>query len=189
MVHKIFFPKLSSEDNLMRDEATFEAIGKGTWKPFVGNQSWMGGYCRYGAAKLCAMMMMHELQHRLNQDAALSRICVLAVDPGYMSTGLQRSLPWLARYIIFQVFFPVVAWLMPNGSIRYPEMSASYVLRAAVERGPGLGELPKGLFFEGGKSAETSSESRDPRKRDLVWKESVKLAHLEDGETVLEGWR
>lgn len=135
------------------------------------------------------MMMMHEIQHRLDQQTELNRICVLTVDPGYMSTGLQRTVPWLARLIIFDILFTIIVWLFPNGPIRRPKTSASHILRAAFDSDPGLGELPKALFFEGAKKAATSSESRDLRKRKLVWRESVKLTHVKDGETALADWR
>lgn len=180
-------PNPFPEGILIRDQAGIEAIAKGEWSPASEDPSWRSGYRRYGAAKLCAMMMMHELQDRMSRDASLGRICILAVDPGYMSTGLQRYAPWVVRVLI-SIFFPIGAWMIPGGPIRYPETSARHVLRAAFESDEGLGKLPKGLYFDGEKPERTSDESRDAQKRDMVWKTSIRLTNLSGEETVLGEW-
>ncbi|KAI1747596.1 putative short-chain dehydrogenase [Xylaria castorea] len=185
----IRFQNPFADDTLIRDQHTFEAIARGAWNPISEDPSWRSGYRRYGAAKLCAMMMMLNLQRRMSQDVALSQVCILAVDPGYMSTGLQRHAHWFVRVVIFQILFPISAWLVPGGPIRSPNTSASHVLRAAFDSGPGIGELPKGLYFDGIEPAETSMESRDTSKQDWVWKGSVNLTNLRQGDTVLGNWR
>ncbi|KAG6354851.1 hypothetical protein INS49_003932 [Diaporthe citri] len=156
---------------LIRDQADIEAIARGNWSLASDGPAWRSGYRRYGAAKLCAMMMVHELQDRMSRDASLGNICVLAVDPGYMSTGLQRYAPWLVRVLI-SILFPLGAWLIPGGPIRIPDTSARHVLRAAFESDGGMVEFPKGLYFDGDKLESTSDESRDAHKRDMVWKAS-----------------
>lgn len=186
-LNKMIRPNPFPEGILIRDRAAIEAIAKGNWSSTSEYPAWLSGYRRYGAAKLCAMMMVHELQHRMSRDAALGRVCILAVDPGYMSTGLQRYAPWLVRVLI-SILFPIGAWLIPGGPIRYPDTSARHVLRAAFESGSGLGELPKGMYFDGEKPENTSDESRDAHKRDIVWKASLRLTNLSGGETVLSEW-
>ncbi|KAI0386308.1 putative short-chain dehydrogenase [Hypomontagnella monticulosa] len=170
---------------VVHDEASFEGIAKGTWSSAQEDPSWRSGYRRYGAAKLFSIMMIHELQRRLDRDPVLKNVSVLGVDPGTMTTGLQRHASWFIRVLIFQIIYPIIAWLMPNGLVRTTKKSASQVLDAAFESST---EFPKGLYYFDNKLFDTSAESRDIQKRDLVWKESIKYAHLEQGETILSHW-
>lgn len=174
---------------LVSDSPSFEAIAKGTWSPATEDASFRGGFRRYGAAKLFLIMMQHELQARLNVDAALSKICVLGVDPGTMISGLQRLAPWVIRVLIFKVVYPIVLYLNPtNGPVRPLSRSAGDVLEAAFGVGE-EGELPKDRYFDGRIPLETSEESRDTVKRELVWKETVSLVDLKEGKTVLANWQ
>ncbi|ROV92427.1 hypothetical protein VPNG_09606 [Cytospora leucostoma] len=174
---------------VIHDEADLEAIAKGTWSSAKEDPSWHSGARRYGAAKLFLVMLIHELQRRLDRDPALSNISVLGVDPGAMSTGMPRLASWFIRVLLFQIIFPIVAYLAPNGPIRTTQKSASHVLQAAFDSGPALGEFPKDRYLDGTEPRETSAESRDPQKRDLVWKTSVHLAQLKEGETALVNWQ
>ncbi|KAK7921457.1 hypothetical protein PG985_009479 [Apiospora marii] len=172
---------------VLQDQSTISAIARGTWCAAKEDPSFRPAFRRYGATKLFLVMMVHELQRRLDRDAALSNVCVLGVDPGRMSTGLARQAPWVIRVLVMQVLFPLLALLMPRGgNVRSPATSAAHVLEAAVGSGPGLGELPKARFFNGLEPWETSVEARDAVKRDWVWKESVRDARLVEGETALE---
>ncbi|KAI1475541.1 putative short-chain dehydrogenase [Daldinia eschscholtzii] len=173
----------------VNDQASFAAIAKGTWSSAQEDPSWKGGFRRYGASKLFLIMMIHELQRRMNSDPVLKNVCILGVDPGTMTTGLQRHASWFIRVLVFQIIYPIIAFLMPNGPVRTTQQSASRILHAGLESSPELGESPKGLYFINGALLETSAESRDARKRDLVWKESVKYTHLEEGETTLRDWQ
>ncbi|KAI2464612.1 putative short-chain dehydrogenase [Annulohypoxylon bovei var. microspora] len=173
----------------VHDEASFEAIAKGTWSSAQDDPSWISGYRRYGAAKLFSIMMIHELQRRIDRDPVLNKVCILGVDPGTMITGLQRHANWIIRVLMFKIIYPIMAFLMPNGLVRSTTKSASQVLEAAFESKPTHGEFPKGSYYFDTEPLETSAESKDPRKRDLVWKESVKYAHLEPGETILADWQ
>ncbi|KAF2503073.1 putative short-chain dehydrogenase [Lophium mytilinum] len=171
------------------DAASFEAIAKGTWSPATEDASFRGGFRRYGASKLFVIMMQHELQARLNADAALSSICILGVDPGPMITGHQRLAPWVIRVLIFKIIYPALLYMSPNnGRVRPLSRSAGDVLEAAFGVGSG-GELPKDKYFDGRAPLETSEESRDAAKRELVWKETARLAGLKEGETVLAHWQ
>ncbi|KAI9680400.1 MAG: hypothetical protein M1822_007158 [Bathelium mastoideum] len=170
------------------DAASFEAIAKGVWSPASEDASFRSGIRRYGAAKLFLIMMQHELQARLDTDRALSRICVLGVDPSLMISGFQRLAPWVIRVLIFGIVFSLVLRLMRNGPVRATSRCAGDVLEGAFGLGEG-GELPKGRCFDGSTPLETSQESRDVEKRQLVWKETVKLTGLKEGETVLGNWK
>ncbi|KAI1352976.1 putative short-chain dehydrogenase [Xylaria sp. FL0043] len=170
------------------DAASFEVIAKGTWSPATEDSTFRGGFRRYGAAKLFLIMMQHELQARLNTDPALNEICVLGVDPGTMISGMQRLAPWFIRVFLFKIVYPLILYLNPDGPIRPTSRSAGDVLGAAFGVGE-EGRLPKDVYFDGRELLETSEESRDPTKRELVWKETVKLAGLKERDTILANWQ
>ncbi|KAI2779001.1 putative short-chain dehydrogenase [Daldinia loculata] len=173
----------------LSDAASFEAIAKGSWSPATEDASFRGGFRRYGAAKLFLIMMQHELQARLDADPALNKICVLGVDPGTMISGLQRLANWVIRVLIFQIIYPLILYWNPNGPVRPPSRSAGDVLEAAFGVVGEGGNPPKDGYFDGRVPLETSGESRDVVKRELVWKETVRMVGLEEGETVLVNWR
>ncbi|KAI1401053.1 putative short-chain dehydrogenase [Hypoxylon fuscum] len=170
------------------DAAGFEAIAKGTWSPASEDPSFRGGFRRYGASKLFLIMMQHELQARLDADPALNKVCVLGVDPGTMISGLQRLASWVIRVLIFQIIYPFILYMNPNGPVRPTSRSARDVLEAAFGVGEG-GNPPKDKYFNGRTPLETSEESRDAAKRNLVWKETVRMTGLKEGETALTNWR
>ncbi|CAN8101873.1 unnamed protein product [Discula destructiva] len=174
-----------------------EPIAKGTWSANKDDTTnWAAGYRRYGASKLCGVMMIHELQRRLDQDSLLKNISVLAVDPGAMSTGIaRRSDSWFMRVVMFRLLLPALAaiWTLlfgPNGAIRTLQQSAHDVVKAAVDCGPPpLSEHPKSMFLNGSELGNCNPEAKDPKKWDIVWKGSVRYARLGEGETILENWR
>lgn len=133
-------------------------------------------------------MMQHELQARLDADPALNKVCVLGVDPGTMISGLQRLASWVIRVLIFQIIYPFILYMNPNGPVRPTSRSARDVLEAAFGVGEG-GNPPKDKYFNGRTPLETSEESRDAAKRNLVWKETVRMTGLKEGETALTNWR
>lgn len=177
------------DKTIVHDRSSIEAIARGKWPSGPEEPGFRGGFRRYSASKLFLVMMMHSLQGRLNQDPALNKICVLGVDPGTMSTGLQRHASFFIRVVLFGVILPLVAWWNPDGGVRTPERSAGDVVRAAFDNGPGLGEEPKDVYLDGTTPLETGVESRDAQKRDWVWKESVRLAGLKEGNTTLINWQ
>ncbi|ETS79511.1 hypothetical protein PFICI_09364 [Pestalotiopsis fici W106-1] len=172
----------------LSDADSFHAIAKGKWSTETEDASFRGGYRRYGASKYLQITMQHELQARLNADAALNKICVVGVDPGPMISGLQRLAPWFIRVLIFRIIYALILYLKPiNGMIRSTTRSASDVLEAVFVVDE-EGNPPKDKYWDGRTPSETSEESRDVSKRELVWKETVKLAGLKEGETVLANW-
>ncbi|KAI1850160.1 hypothetical protein JX266_004539 [Neoarthrinium moseri] len=176
---------------IIHHETSVKEIAQGNWSwgSAQEDQSFQGGTRRYGAAKLFLIMFQHELQRRLDRDPALTKICILGVDPGTMLTGLPRHAPWFIRVLIFQIIFPIIAALMPNGPVRSTQLSASHVLGAAFDSTPDLGEYPRDRYLNGAESLETSAESRDVQKAEVVWKESVRLSQLKKDETVLVDWQ
>ncbi|KAM0811673.1 putative short-chain dehydrogenase [Seiridium cardinale] len=171
------------------DAASFEAIAKGRWSPATEDAGFRGGFRRYGAAKLFLIMMQHELQTRLNADATLGKICLLGVDPGGMITSMTRYAPWVIRVLVAKIIYPALLYINPNnGVVRPTSRSAGDILEAAFRSGD-EGQLPKDKYYDGREPLETSEESRDEAKRKLVWEETVKLAGLKEGETVLSNWQ
>ncbi|KAI1464376.1 putative short-chain dehydrogenase [Daldinia caldariorum] len=170
------------------DAAGFEAIAKGTWSPASEDASWRGGFRRYSASKLFLVMMQHELQTRLDADPALNNVRVLGVDPGTMISGLQRLAPWVIRVLLFKIIYPFILYVNPNGPLRSTSRSAGDVLEAAFAVGEG-GNPPKDKYFDGRTPLETGEESRDAAKRDMVWKETVRMTGLRETETILANWK
>ncbi|RYP84557.1 hypothetical protein DL769_001145 [Monosporascus sp. CRB-8-3] len=171
---------------------TVESVAKGTWSPSPDDPSkdprGLSGIRRYGAAKLCSIMMILELQHRLNSDPKLSGISVLGLDPGMMPTKITTgTLSWPIRYLVFIVAH-ISSRISPNGMMRLPRKSAGDILAAALETDPPFGERLKGLYFNGSEPKEVSIEAKDAEKRAAVWKASVDYAELKEGETCLVHW-
>jgi hypothetical protein len=133
-------------------------------------------------------MMQHELQARLAADPLLNKIGIVGVDPGTMITGMVRRAPWFIRVLMFKFIYPLIQYLNPNGFVRPTSRSAGDVLEAAFKIGEDGGPL-KDRYFDGRTPLTTSEESRDPNKRKLVWNETVKLAGLREGDTVLGNWQ
>lgn len=134
--------------------------------------------------------MIHELQRRLDQDCTLANVCVLGIDPGTMITGLQRGAPFFIRVVLFKVIYPFILWCKPDGGpVRPLQKSAADVVEAAFGEVGKDGALPKALYFDGRVPHETSRESKDVVKRELVWMETVGYASLNEGDTILANWQ
>ncbi|GAW21416.1 hypothetical protein ANO14919_109350 [Xylariales sp. No.14919] len=171
----------------VRDPADFEAIAKGTFSSAKESPGFVGGFRRYGASKLFLITMMHELQARLSRsdDAGLRNIGVLGVDPGTMITGMQRLSPWIIRVFLFKIIYPTILYFFPNRTaVRSTSRSAADTLEAAF--GVKHGELPRDLYLDGTTPCETSVESQDVQKREMVWKETAVMVNMKEGETVLD---
>jgi hypothetical protein len=125
----------------------------------------------------------------------LKNISILGIDSGTVPTKLARRSPWFIRVLMFQIIFPLLAslqaWRNPDGNneVRTVDRAARDILAAAVDSSPVLGEQPKGLYLDGSERSEVSVEAQDPKKREMVWRDSVGYAGLEEGETILKHWR
>ncbi|KAH9902104.1 NAD(P)-binding protein [Xylariomycetidae sp. FL2044] len=165
-----------------------EPIIRGAWSSQKDDPSWCSGARRYAASKLCLVMMIGELQGRLDQDPSLGSIRVIGVDPGWMATGIARQHP---QYFFVKTFMPwvtaLLSWLNPGGMFRTPGRSAGDVVGAMFGKTPGT-ELG-GSYFKGSMPAEVSAEAKDKKKRMMVWKDSVAYAGLGEGDTMLINWR
>ncbi|PVH83908.1 NAD(P)-binding protein [Cadophora sp. DSE1049] len=164
-----------------------EALSKGIE---YKDNAWAAGMRRYGASKLLGVM--YELQRRLDTDPALSNISVLSMDPGAMGgTGIAKRASLLIRFMT-QVMIPLLqnisVWFSPNGSMRPTWKSAQDLMLASFDE-KYLGVRPKAVYLNGSVKAVSSVESREETKQKKLWEESLKLAMIRDGETVLKNWK
>ncbi|KAI1204771.1 NAD(P)-binding protein [Annulohypoxylon truncatum] len=169
-----------------------DQIAFGTWSTRADDPSTRNGMRRYGAAKFCLVTMISELQRRLNSDPLLHRITTVGVDPGSMASpeGIARRTNWFGRSIVHGIIMPIMGyvmmWLYPesNGKMRTTERSARDVMRAAMDV-----SVAKAAYFDGTAPAERASEAQDVRKREIIWRDSVRYTQLREGETVLKDWK
>ncbi|KAK8043457.1 Short-chain dehydrogenase TIC 32- chloroplastic [Apiospora rasikravindrae] len=164
---------------------SIEPVAKGTWSTSEDDPSWCAGFRRYGASKMCEIMMIPELQRRLDADPTLNRISVLGVDPGSMPSNLTRRGPWAIRVLLGKIIMPLFASLVvrlsPNGPLRTTHKSARDILNAGFEPSP-----VKGLYYDGSARSEMCAEAREPAKQSLLWRESVEYTQLRSNETALK---
>jgi NAD(P)-dependent dehydrogenase (short-subunit alcohol dehydrogenase family) len=170
------------------DGDNIDTVAKGTWCTNKDAEPQVAGGRRYGAAKICAVMMVAELQRRLDTDSALKNISVVGIDPGSMSTDIVRHGDWFTRTIFFPFIIAFVAQLMtllqPNPMFRTTAKSANDLIAAAFEVGPRL----RGKYLDGTELVDTSREAADVKKRELVWRDSVRYTQLTDRDTMLARW-
>lgn len=135
------------------------------------------------------------MQERFDRDPVLSNLSILGVDPGGMATNLlRRGNFWFAHPIAAKVITTPLSyvWSMfeSNSLMRPVSKSAKDVLRAALDDAPApLSEHPKGLYFNGDAPMLQGAEARDPAKTSALWRDSVILTDIKEGDTVLEAWR
>lgn len=104
-----------------------------------------------------------------------------------MSAGLQRHVSWFIRVLMFKIVLLLMLLLMSNPPFVQPR-SQYHILQAASDSNEVLGEYPRDLYLSGDEPWETSEESRDAQKRELVWKKNVRYTQLKEGETILAAW-
>nr|BBJ34518.1 putative short-chain dehydrogenase/reductase [Alternaria solani] len=167
-----------------------DPLAFGTYSSNKDDPTYHSGFRRYGASKMCLAMMVGELQQRLVEDPALSRITTIGVDPGTMSTGIARNSTWFVRVVIHGVIIATLArliaiiWPSSNGALRTPQNSARDVVDAALA----VKWQEGGLYVDGSELSDMSKEAKDLDKRALVWQDSARYTDLKDGETLLANW-
>lgn len=111
-----------------------------------------------------------------------------------VSTGISRRHGvWLFR-VCWDYLLPVIAAVMvywrPNGSIRSVKKSAGDIVAAALADGPEpLSAKPKDLYLDGSQVGARNPEAKDAAKSAMLWRDTLRYARLEEGETCLENWR
>ncbi|KAI0843806.1 putative short-chain dehydrogenase [Daldinia vernicosa] len=168
---------------------TIDTIANSTWSSNNDEDLHRrAGTRRYGVAKMCNVMMVGELQRRLDADPALKNLSIVGIDPGAMGTGLLRRGNWFTRVLLWPVILPLLAplltWLEPNGHVRTINKSSKDVIRAAFEINPEL----RGKYLNGSEVQEVVPEAADVKKRAMVWRDSVKYSQLTKQDTALIDW-
>lgn len=186
-------------------DAPFEDLIRGAWSPaskHPGENN--AGMRRYGASKLCEVMMMQELSLRIPQTPELANIMVLGVDPGGMASDLTRRSGWFFTIVkILMPIFKPLLYLMPaNGTFRTLDKSASDVLQAGFadekellslgdekligpRKGKGRNAGLQGLYLDGSYVKSTGEEPMEREKTERLWRAGVKLAGVKEGDSVL----
>ncbi|UKZ79586.1 hypothetical protein TrVFT333_007344 [Trichoderma virens FT-333] len=164
-----------------------DALAKGEWSRPEEDPTTNSGFRRYGASKLCAIMLCkphckgpqteQHLPHRLGPWRHAHRYCS------------QRG--FLLSFVVMKLVLPTVAnvsvWMSPNGMLRTARKSAADVIRACFELEAHRGEA---LHLDGSATGlEIAKEAKDEAKRKEVWEYGLKAAHIEEGDTVLVDWK
>ncbi|KAJ5581654.1 hypothetical protein N7535_000274 [Penicillium sp. DV-2018c] len=138
------------------------------------------GWQRYGNSKLANVMFMHSLNERLQQNPQLSKITVMAMDPG----GLVDSRAHEVQRPTTRVMFKVLSLLLPvfklfTYTLRSNADSARDVLALALA--PEFASV-RG-HFNGREPQAPARACEDAAKREVIWKACWGWAGIEEGET------
>ncbi|KAH3913426.1 hypothetical protein HBI56_083670 [Parastagonospora nodorum] len=127
----------------------------------------------YGASKLFRVLLIPELQCRLNSVPNLNKVSILDVDTGVMPITITvGTLNWLVRFV-FYIVARVASVVSPNGLLRSTQKSAGDILVAALDTTSPTGQRPKSLYLNGSALREMSSGAMDAKKRASVWRASL----------------
>lgn len=106
-------------------------------------------------------------------------------------TGLTKTSPLFIRFltlILLPLMQGISVWLSPNGFMRPPWKSAADLMLASFDE-KYLGQHPKAVYLDGSEKATPAAEARDEKKQKQLWEESIKIARVRDGDTVLKNWQ
>ncbi|POS73601.1 hypothetical protein DHEL01_v208006 [Diaporthe helianthi] len=128
-----------------------------------------------------------ELQRRLSVDPELSKISVLAMEPGAMATNIAAGSkpPSKAVAKVVITLSKLSSAVAPNSPLRTPLKSGEHLLRATFDTKE-LGEHPKATYLDGGKKRKPGDEVQDEEKQKRLWGDTLRLVKLEPGETALQ---
>ncbi|CAG9953745.1 unnamed protein product [Clonostachys rosea f. rosea IK726] len=170
-----------------------DPLARGTWSTNEDDSSFRSGYRRYGAAKLCQVMMIPELQRRIDLDKALHNISVVGVDPGATPSGITRRGGWIVHVFIGHFVMAILAFVLSlfssNAGVRTNTKSGKDMLAVMLECNPTLGDRPKGLYLDGNEMVPMSEEARDERKTRTLWKDTLRYTGLRSNDTALMHWQ
>lgn len=138
------------------------------------------------------MPFRYELQRRLDADPSLHNISVLGHDPGWVGgTGMVRNVPWKVKItlgIIIWALGYIVAPFSSNPLIRTASANGNFLLMACFDTAV-FGDRPKAKYLNGAVVGTTPPLANDEVKQKELWKGSLDLAGVKDGDTVLKNWR
>ncbi|KAL2836326.1 hypothetical protein BJY01DRAFT_252055 [Aspergillus pseudoustus] len=141
-------------------------LAKGTWSSARDDSSFKAGFRRYGAGKLCEIMMMRHAERtyaswiegfggRRDSRAAGSSSSITADESKW---GNSDNVKVCGR------------------------------CSSRIFDSKSLGEMPKALYLNGTDVTQPSPEARDMVKQGMLWRDSITYANLQQGETTLSDW-
>ncbi|UKZ66649.1 uncharacterized protein TrAtP1_007820 [Trichoderma atroviride] len=166
-----------------------EVLAKGQWSRPEDDPGINSGFRRYGASKLCAMMLCEELADRIAKDPKLNNISVVSLSPGTMPTSFGRRAGFLIGVVATRVIMPVLSEMSvrfsPNGMLRPSWKSAADVIRACFDIEAYKGEA---LHLDGTASLQIAKDAKDEAKRKELWEYGLGAAKMDEGDTALVEW-
>ncbi|KAM0446635.1 hypothetical protein ACHAO4_009307 [Trichoderma viride] len=166
-----------------------EVLAKGQWSRPEDDPGINSGFRRYGASKLCAMMLCEELANRIATDPILNNISVVSLSPGTMPTSFGRRAGFLIGVVATRVIMPVLSEISvrfsPNGILRPSWKSAADVVRACFEIEAHKGEA---LHLDGTAGLQIAKDAKDEAKRKELWEYGLGAARIKEADTALVNW-
>lgn len=89
---------------------------------------------------------------------------------------------------VMQYVAPLLCLLQENPLFRTPSKNGKDVLRACFDK-KDVGEYPKAVYIDGTVVIPTPKYANDETKQNDLWKGSLELAGIKEGDTVLKEWR
>ncbi|KAK1241474.1 hypothetical protein MKX08_001448 [Trichoderma sp. CBMAI-0020] len=166
-----------------------EALAKGQWSRPEDDAGIKSGFRRYGASKLCAVMLYEELANRIAKDPKLNNISIVSLDPATMLTSFGRRAGFLIGAVVTRVIMPVLSEISvqfsPNGMLRPSWKSAADVIRACFEIEARKGEA---LHLDGTAGLQVAKDAKDEAKRKELWEYGLGAAKMYEGDAALVNW-
>jgi len=144
------------------------------------------GFQRYSNSKLVITTWMHALNHYLEQDAKLSKITAVAINPGNLGdsrafrTNTPNSIINMQRFI-FRPFLPVLRRFVDSE------------FRTSAEAGVDIADLAVNRahpdergFFTLLEKAESAPQSLEQEVQHRIWIQSVAWANITKDDTALK---
>ncbi|KAJ8129601.1 hypothetical protein O1611_g4031 [Lasiodiplodia mahajangana] len=154
-------------------------------RPTTDEDKFGRGYQRYATSKLVFTTWTHALNDYLLKDPSLSKITAIAMNPGNMvdSRALRRNTPvslHRKQTFLFKPLQPLLNFLDPT--LRRAAPAAVDVVDLALsptyagQRG----------FFTLLKKDQSSPESNDGKKQELIWRNTLEWARITQENTALK---
>jgi hypothetical protein len=132
-----------------------------------------------------------ELSRLIVKDPTLSRVSVLAVDPGAMASGLAQRGNLSLRLLVAMAPFlaSLINFFQPNGILRTTKKSAADIVHASFDTEAPFSEKPNGLYMNGSALGKVGAEAKDEWKCARLWRDSLEWAGEKESETALAHWK
>ncbi|CAL8576738.1 hypothetical protein XPA_002604 [Xanthoria parietina] len=143
------------------------------------------GFLRYANSKLAVVMWMYALNRALEKDPKLNKITAVAINPGNLSdsralrTNTPPSLYYMSTFVI-KPLRPLLRFMDPT--MRTSAKAGADVMQLATNDAfPGV----RG-YFTMLKKDESSPDSLNEEKQQMLWAKSAEWAGVGKGDTALQ---